>query len=316
MQQQLSGVWTALVSPFTETGELDLAAFDALLQRQIDACVTGVVIGGTTGESPTLQPNERLALIKRAKAYCNEKIRIMAGSGCNNTQQSIEMSRLCVEAGADALLVVTPPYNRPPIEGLKKHYTLIAEAIVHSHVPIVLYHVPGRTAQSISCEDLGAICASHPAIAAVKEASGNPILFSRYIHASKVYPAPPIWLSGDDHGFLPTLSVGGEGIISVIAGVFPDALVALYRSFQNNNTDKALKIHNALFGLMDALFSEVNPIPVKALLAHIGLISPYLRSPLHIASENTMSLLIDTYEQAQEALAEIDLETKSEEGAL
>jgi 4-hydroxy-tetrahydrodipicolinate synthase len=281
------GVWTALVTPFMDDGSLDWAAFEKLLQRQIDGGVSGVVVFGTTGESPTLSVQEKLSLIKKAKVQSGGKIRIMAGAGSSHTQQTVELSRLSEEAGAESLLNVTPPYNKPSLAGLVGHYKAICDAV---SIPICLYHVPGRTAQFLTVPMLQELC-SLPQVQSVKEASGDLGYFAR---AAAVCQSD--FLTGDDPTFLASLAVGGQGVISVISNVFPEATVAIQTAFEQGNHKLALAINQALMPMIDALFIEANPCPTKFLMSRMGLCRPSLRLPLAPVlqkSEQTIAKIYD-----------------------
>ena len=265
------GVWTAMVTPFRPDGELDLEAFDSLLKRQERAGVKGVVICGTTGEAPTLSVQEKLTLIRRARAHLDSSVRLMAGTGGNNTSQSVELSKLAEAAGADCLLIVTPPYNKPSTAGLVGHFTQIAGAV---NLPLCLYHVPGRTAHSLSVEQIAAICAID-AVQVVKEASGDLGFFARAKGASAA-----TFLTGDDPTILASLAVGSRGVISVVANLFPRATVQLVQAFFDGNFNRALELHEALLPALDSLYLETNPGPIKAALADRQLCDGYLRPPL------------------------------------
>lgn len=300
LNKEFAGVWTAMVTPFDDVNEVDYDAFSSLLDRQIAAGVKGVVLCGTTGEAPTLTVTEKLSLVKRASVKCKGKLSLMVGCGGNDTAQTIDFAGLCVDAGAESLMVVTPPYNKPPLAGLKQHYQKIAESV---KVPLVVYHVPGRTGQKLSPNDMTELVHCHDQIVAVKEASGNPIEFSRYmVHSGLKARKPVSWLSGDDHGFLPTLAVGGAGVVSVASNVFPEALVDIYNSFLIGDHPKASLLHKALFNFMDDLFCEVNPVPVNAALKYLKLTTGKLRLPLCEGSEQTHEKMALSCEIAGKAL--------------
>ncbi len=295
---RFNGVFTALVTPFTKDGNIDWAAFDRLLANQAEANVDGVVITGTTGEVPTLTVDEKISLYRRARTQLPRTIEVMAGTGGNCTRQSIELSKLAQDAGVDSLLVVTPPYNKPSLEGLRAHYQAIAQAV---RIPLCLYHVPGRTGQRLSPEDLADLC-TIPQIKAVKEASGDLALFSKAISLSD---AKALYLSGDDFTFLPSLAVGGQGVISVGTNIFPKAFVALHKKFQAGDHRAALLIHEALFPLTELLFAESSPGPSKYLLAYSGLIENHLRLPLVSVQKATELKLAAAYSKAKGQLLEL-----------
>jgi len=291
-----TGVWTALATPFTPSLDIDWKAFELLLEQQMKAGVKGVVIAGTTGESPVLAVQEKLALIRKAKALAGNKLRIMAGSGDNNTNTSVELSRLSADAGADSLLIVTPPYNKPSTAGLIGHYSAIATAV---SLPICLYHVPGRTAQTLSIAQITQI-ANEVNIALVKEASGDIAYFSRVVNAITI----PI-LSGDDPTYLASLAVGGEGSISVVANVFPEAMVRMTDAYWRGDSVTALTIHKILMPAIDVLFCEVNPCPLKAALNILGVCSNDFRLPLAPVTSENYNRIKTVIENTKQQLADV-----------
>ena len=293
----IQGVYTALVTPFTRDGAIDWNAFDKLLQVQVSAEVAGVVISGTTGESPTLTVDEKISLFRRARAVLPRSIQVMAGTGGNCTTQSIELSRLAQDAGVDSLLIVTPPYNKPSRSGLMAHYEAIAKAV---KIPLCLYHVPGRTGQRLSAEDLAFLC-QIPEITAVKEASGDLSLFSKALDLSDAQ-----YLSGDDFTFLPSLSVGGKGVISVVTNIFPRAFVLLQKYQATQRAEDARRIHQALFAFTELLFVESSPSPTKAVLAHLGLIENSLRLPMVGVLPETSKKLQEAYQSTAQRLKELE----------
>ena len=281
-QQVIEGVWTAIATPFVESGAIDWTSFEKHLTQQALGGVSGIVISGTTGEAPTLTVQEKISLVRKARAISPPSVRIMAGSGGNNTAQSIELSKLCVDAGADSLLIVTPPYNKPSLAGLKLHFQMIADAVT---VPLCLYHVPGRTGQSLTPGAIATLT-TIPRVTAVKEASGDLALFGRVVCSSKANI-----LSGDDPTYLASLATGGKGVISVVSNIFPEAMVELTKAFAAKQNDRALAIHKALLAAIDILFCESNPGPLKAALDIFGLGRNILRPPLApVAAENYDSI--------------------------
>jgi 4-hydroxy-tetrahydrodipicolinate synthase len=269
--QANSGVWTALITPFQQDGTIDWPSFERLLIKQAEAQITGVVLGGTTGEAPTLRVQEKISLLRKAKALVGERLRIMAGVGGQCTNETIELAKLSRDAGADSLLVVTPPYNKPNPQGMTLHFHAIADGV---DIPVCLYHVPGRTAQKLSAELIASIC-QHPRITMIKEASGDISFFSETKMLSKVEV-----LSGDDLTYLASLAVGGVGCISVLSNVFPREVQLMTDWWQAGNTTAALRMHEILYPLVQALFCETNPCPVKAALAEMNLCANVLRLPL------------------------------------
>lgn len=270
-ETEFDGIWTALVTPFKEDGQIDLEAWDTLLARQAEAGIEGVVVSGTTGESPTLTVQEKLSLIRRAKAQEGHRLKIMAGTGGQSTSQSVELSKLAMDAGADSLLVVTPPYNKPNQSGMFKHFEAICESV---RLPVCLYHVPGRTGQKLSAAELAELCRLD-GVRVVKEASADLELFSS---AKRISHA--VYLSGDDPTFLASLAVGGKGCISVISNLFPKAMQSMYEAFGKGNHELALRYHESLLPAIQVMFCESNPAPLKAALATQGLCRNVLRLPL------------------------------------
>jgi 4-hydroxy-tetrahydrodipicolinate synthase len=268
------GIWTALITPMkSPDGAIDWDAFGRILEKQAQAQVSGLVLGGTTGEAPTLSVGEKISLIRKAKAQVGSRLSIMAGTGLSSTEQSVELSRLAQDAGADGLLVVTPPYNKPSLAGLVGHFEAISQA---SSLPICLYHVPGRTAQFLKAEALGRLT-QIPRVTMVKEASGDMAFLSRAMEAAR--PGTQFF-SGDDPTFLPSLSLGARGIISVLSNLLPGPMVDLWEAYREGNREKALGLHRLLFPLSEGIFLETNPGPIKALMARAGLCQNVLRLPL------------------------------------
>ena len=292
-------VFTALATPFLEDGEIDWTSFEKLVATQVEGGINGLVLCGTTGEAPALKVPEKIALVKRARALVGSKLEIMAGTGSNNTEQSVELSKLCRDAGADSLLVVTPPYNKPSLSGLVKHFKAISQA---TQIPICLYHVPGRTAQRLSASQMKAICEVEH-VNSIKEASADLALYSETVSAC---PNKSVW-TGDDPTYLPSLSVGGLGVVSVVTNVFPKAFVAMTKAFVAGDVVKAQKIHLALFPFIQALFVETNPTPLKAALSILGLCQNTVRMPLDVVQAQTFELLKGLLSETQNKLAEVIL---------
>ena len=290
IHSNFSGVWTAIATPFLENGSIDWPSFEKHLADQASAGVSGIVISGTTGESPTLTVQEKISLIRKARAALPGTIRVMAGSGGNNTAQSVELSKLCVDAGADSLLIVTPPYNKPSLAGLKLHFQTITDAV---NVPLCVYHVPGRTGQSLSATAIASLT-SIARVLAVKEASGDLALYGRLICQTKASV-----LSGDDPTYLASLAVGGQGVISVVSNIFPAAMVQLTNAFKSQKNDLALTIHKILLPSIDVLFCESNPGPLKAALNIFGLGKNILRAPLAPVTDENFRLIKSTIEKTK-----------------
>jgi 4-hydroxy-tetrahydrodipicolinate synthase len=297
IEQEIVGVMTALVTPFRDNCQIDWESFDRLLEQQSLAQVDGLIICGTTGEAPTLSVQEKLSLIRRARANTKASIQIIAGTGGNDTAQSIELSRLAEDAGANGLLIVTPPYNKPSLSGLKLHFEMIANA---TSIPLILYHVPGRTGQRLSAQEMAEI-SEIPRVSSIKEASGDLALFSQTHALTKA-----TLLSGDDITYLPSLAVGGRGVISVLTNVFPEAFIAMTQAFQSGQLHRALKFHETLLPMINILFCESNPGPVKAALSLMGHCQNYLRAPLAPVSEENLMKIRKLYYETKQALEALE----------
>jgi 4-hydroxy-tetrahydrodipicolinate synthase len=274
---KFNGAITALVTPF-KNGKIDLNSFEKIMKYQLDRGIQGFVINGTTGESPTLLPEELSALFNRARSLVGKEFPLIMGVGTNSTAQTCQNAKVAEALGADAILVVVPYYNKPPQRGLFQHFMQVAES---TQLPVILYNVPGRTITSLEVETIAKL-AEHPRIVAIKEASGN-IEFAKSIlsQCSKSLTL----LSGDDESYEAFLKAGGEGIISVASHILP-------KEFVNK------KIRNHL-NLIKLLYVEPNPIPVKMALYLLGQIeSPECRLPLVTALDSTAEKLKAALKQA------------------
>jgi 4-hydroxy-tetrahydrodipicolinate synthase len=268
----------ALVTPMRADGAVDFPAWDRLLDFHVAEGTDAVVVGGTTGESPTLEPAEVAELVRRAKARLAGRMPVIAGSGTNSTARSIELSRALAAAGADGLLTVVPYYNRPTQEGMFRHFSAIADSV---QVPVILYNVPGRTACDLLPETVVRL-AAHPRIAGIKEATGD--LARAAIILQGARPGF-LLLSGDDPTAPELIRRGACGVISVTANVAPRAMHDLCAAGLAGRHDDAAEIQARLMLLHNALFVEPNPIPVKWAVARMGLIDRGIRLPLLPLSE-------------------------------
>lgn len=275
-----TGVHTALVTPFAGD-RVDLPAFRALVRRQLEGGVHGLVVAGTTGESPTVDGPERDALLAAALEEAAGAVPVTMGVGTNDTRSSVANARLAKERGADAGLLVLPYYNKPTPDGLRAHVRAVAE----TGLPQIVYHVPGRTGQRLSPELLAELCAID-GVVACKEATGDLI----YGQDLLLLTGKPV-LSGDDFTWLPLLSVGGAGVISVLSNVAPRDTVAVYEAWKAEDTKLAAERHLRLYPLVRWLFAQTNPVPAKAALAALGLCRPDCRLPLTAGSPPPAGLL-------------------------
>lgn len=278
------GVATALITPLTESG-IDYEAFGKLIDWQIDEGINALVVCGTTGEASTLTDDEHRAAISFAVKRAAGRVPIIAGTGSNDTAYALELTRHACEAGADAILVTTPYYNKATQKGLIQMYTAIAD---ESTVPVILYNVPTRTGVNIEPKTYAAL-ADHPNIVAIKEANGN---ISKIVETMALVHDKLDLYSGNDDQIVPLMSLGGCGVISVISNLLPKETVELCNKFFAGDIDGAAKMQYKYHYLIDALFSEVNPIPVKAAMAAMGFCEDYLRLPLTPMEENTKAVLL------------------------
>lgn len=273
------GVYTALVTPFTENGEIDWPALEALVQRQLSAGVAGLVPMGTTGESPTLTNEEHDQVIEKVTRLCKGKCQVIAGTGSNATAAAIRTTRAAAAAGVDGCLIVNPYYNKPTQQGLYLHFRAIADAV---DIPIMLYNIQARSGVNLETETLLRLVADCPNIVAVKEASGNLAQIQAVIQQS---PAHFQVLSGDDALTLDLLRAGGQGVVSVASNLVPEQMVALVKAALNKDWEQAQIRHNQLAPLFEVEGIETNPIPIKAALAMQGHMQEIYRLPLCPLSE-------------------------------
>lgn len=273
MRPNWTGVGTALVTPFTKSGDLDEPAVRRLGRRQIDAGVHFLVPCGTTGESPTLTDAERVRLVEILVEEANGQVPVLAGAGGYNTREVITLAKEMAQAGAAGLLSVSPYYNKPTQEGIYQHYRAIADS---TSLPIILYNVPGRTGTNIETPTVARL-ADIPNIVGVKEASGN---ISQMCDVCRTLPEDFIVLCGDDAITLPLMALGGRGVISVVSNQAPQAMVKLVEAAELGNFREARAIHNRLLPLMQVNFVEANPIPVKTAMAAMGLLEETFRLPM------------------------------------
>ncbi len=268
------GTAPALVTPFTRHNEVDDVALKRLIDRQIDAGAEALVILGTTGENATIWPHERRRMTDLALEHTAGRVPVIIGTGNNSTGESVVFSRDAAQSGADGLLVVGPYYNKPPQRGFIAHVAAIADA---TDCPIVIYNVPSRTGLNITAETTLALADAIPSVVGVKEASGD---LEQITDILRHRPAHFAVYAGDDEITLPLLSLGADGVISVLSNVLPGPVGTLVRAGLCGDFDTARRLHLALVAAMRACFFDTNPIPVKAMLAELGLIDGCIRLPL------------------------------------
>lgn len=287
------GLYTALITPFGPSGELNEPGIRQLIQMQLKAGVDGIVVLGTTGEAPTLSPEEKEKIIRIARAEIDNDTLLVVGTGSYCTKKTIEDTQKAKDLGADAALVVTPYYNKPTQAGLYSHFEALAKAV---DLPLLLYNVQGRTGQNLQTETLKHL-AEIPKIIGVKEASGNIVQIMEVIE--QILPKRPDFLvfSGDDNLTFPTIALGGHGVISVLSNLMPNELVQFVRQALKEDSINAREMHYKLLPFFKALFLETNPIPIKAMLNDCELPAGPCRLPLTSLSEENQqklnSLLMD-----------------------
>lgn len=280
-----TGAATAIVTPMNEKG-VDYESFERLIEWQISEGIDALVIAGTTGEGSTLSDAEHREVLKFAVDKIAGRVPVIAGTGSNDISYAIELTKYACSIGADAMLVVTPYYNKATQNGLIKSFTAIADA---STKPIILYSVQSRTGCNITPETC-AVLAKHKNIVAIKEASGNISQIAKI--ASLVGDDMDIY-SGNDDQIVPILSLGGKGVISVLSNILPKETSRICSSFFEGKIEESRQLQLKYIDLVDALFSEVNPIPVKAAVSAMGFGENYLRLPLTPMEEKTEKVLFD-----------------------
>src|SRR5437870_3795779 len=283
------GTFTALVTPF-RNGEIDIAAFEKLIENQIAAGISGVVAVGTTGESPTLSHEERQELIRLTVATAKKRCLVLAGTGSNATQHAVADTKIAEKLGADGALLVAPYYNKPSQEGLFLHFKTIADA---TSLPIILYNIPGRCGVDIAPDTVTRLAKECRNIVSIKEASGS---VERISELRVRLPESFTILSGDDSLTLPFMSVGAAGVVSVASNLFPAEVCALVRAYEGGDFKSAATLHRKLFPLFKDLFIEPNPVPVKTALAWRGAMSGEVRLPLCEMNESNQARLRQTLE--------------------
>ena len=285
----IKGCYTALITPFDSNGNVDYEAFERIINDQISAGIDGIVAVGTTGESPTLGMKDHSEVIRFAVKTAAGRCLVIAGTGANCTKEAIELTKQAHKDGADASLQVTPYYNKPTQEGLYQHIKAIADS---ADMPIILYNVPGRSAISLDIDTIARMN-EIPQVVAVKEAGGCVDRISQIKQACDIQV-----VSGDDSLTLPMISVGATGVISVLSNILPVEMTQLCKLANEGNFSEALKLHQKYYQLMNDMFVESNPIPVKTMMAVMGYGTETFRLPLCPISEAGREVL---YKSAREA---------------
>ncbi|MGQ9512429.1 4-hydroxy-tetrahydrodipicolinate synthase [Thermodesulfitimonas sp.] len=267
-------VLTAMVTPFDKDGSLNLAQAKKLARYLVENGSDGLVVAGTTGESPTLTKEEKIALFEAVVEEVGGKATVIAGTGSYSTADSIALTRAAEKAGADGVMLVAPYYNKPSQEGLYRHFRAVAES---TSLPVMLYNIPGRTAVNVLPATVARLAKDVPNIKAIKEASGN---LDQVSELRRVLPDDFAIYSGDDALTLPVLAVGGKGVVSVVAHIAGKRLQEMINAYASGNVTLAAKIHKELFPLIKGMFITTNPVPVKAALNLLGMNVGAPRLPL------------------------------------
>jgi 4-hydroxy-tetrahydrodipicolinate synthase len=291
---RLEGTYTALVTPFLdEPGQpVDWATLDALIDAQVAAGITGLVPCGTTGESPTLSHEEHAKVIERTIKRAAGRVQVIAGAGSNSTREAVALVEHAERAGADAVMVVVPYYNKPTQEGLFRHFVEVAG---HTQLPLVAYNIPGRSVVDLAPETLARICSASPNVVATKEATGSVL---RAQKLAQTMGDRLVVLSGDDPLTLPMIAVGARGVISVTSNVLPAEVTRATRLALDGKLDEARRAHLALMPVHEAMFIESSPGPVKAALALRGVGTGAVRSPIVSPAEpvrGAIAAALETY---------------------
>jgi 4-hydroxy-tetrahydrodipicolinate synthase len=296
----LGRILTAMITPFDGDGALDVREAARVASWLVSQGSDGVVVAGTTGESPALSDDEKVALFVSVKDELGSRGTVIAGTGGNNTAASIALTKRAEAAGADAILAVVPYYNKPPQDGMLRHFGAIAESTV---LPIIVYNIPGRTAANMLPATLLELARRHPNIVGVKESSGD---FSQFAAILRDRPAGFAFWSGDDHLFLPVLSLGGDGVVSVAAHLCGRELRAMAEAYRAGDVARAAAIHLSLTPLFGALFATTSPIPVKWTMRELGFAAGECRSPMGTMPENlatNLAALLAPYRERAVAVA-------------
>jgi len=286
----LKGAITAIVTPF-KNGQFDEAAYRELIELQVKGGIHGIVPCGTTGESATLSHAEHKRVVETCVDQVKKRVVVIAGTGSNNTAESLELTQHAEKAGADAALMITPYYNKPTQEGLYQHYKTVAS---NTRIPIVVYNVPSRTSVNLLPETVARL-AQMPTIVGIKEATGDLKQCSKVL---KLCGDQFTVLSGDDFTVLPLLAVGGQGVISVVSNVAPADMAGMCNAFFQGDLAKARALHFKMWPLMEAMFFETNPTPAKTALKMMGKITGEVRQPLcplSAANEDKLRQVMQKY---------------------
>jgi 4-hydroxy-tetrahydrodipicolinate synthase len=288
----LEGTYTAIVTPFRDEPEqpIDWEALDGLLEAQISGGVSGLVPCGTTGESPTVDHEERAQVVERIVKRVKGRVQVIAGTGSNSTRDTVAMSKRAADSGVDAVMIVVPYYSKPTQEGLYRHFVEVAGSV---RLPVVVYNIPGRTGIDLAPETLARIAEAAPNVVAIKESTGNVLRAQKIVQTLGTRMTV---LSGDDTLTLPMIAVGARGVVSVTSNVLPAEVARATRLALDGSADEARRAHLALLPLHEALFLEASPAPIKAALAMRSLAKDVVRSPLAACTAGTRRAIASALE--------------------
>jgi 4-hydroxy-tetrahydrodipicolinate synthase len=285
---KLEGAFTALVTPFTADSEtIDFEAFDGLVRNQLQGGIHGLVPCGTTGEAPTLSDDEQLEVIRHTVQIVARRLPVIAGASSNCTHKAVKLAQRALQAGADAIMIVMPYYNKPTQEGMFAHVTTVAKQI--GGAPVVLYNIPGRSIVDLSNDTLARAIDACPNICAVKDATGNVLRCQQMVRR---FGSSLTVMCGEDALTMPMMAVGAKGVISVTSNVLPDRMAQVCSLALAGRWDDSRTAHFRLLPVHDAMFVETSPGPVKAVLAHLGKIKLALRLPLALPSAASRDAVI------------------------
>jgi 4-hydroxy-tetrahydrodipicolinate synthase len=278
------GTYTALVTPF-KNGNIDYSSLEKIIEDQITNGIDGIVPAGTTGESPTISFEEHMDLIKRVVEVVNKRVRVIAGTGSNSTDEAVHLSKSAQGSGVDGIMIVSPYYNKPTQKGLIEHFDQVAKAV---RLPVVVYNIPSRTGVNFHPESVKELIDRAGNVIAIKEASGDITQMMRVI---ELCGDRLTLLSGDDNMLLPVLSIGGKGIISVLSNILPGDVKKVTTLFNSGKYDDARKAFYKLLPLCRSMFLETNPIPIKAAMELLGRCTSEMRLPMTRLSPQYRELL-------------------------
>lgn len=294
MKKKLIGTGVALVTPFHKQGSIDFGSFEKLIEYTITKGVNYLVVLGTTGEASTLSKDEKKALIEFAKEVIDDRVPIVVGVGGNNTQEVIDQLKLIDDDGIDAILSVTPYYNKPTQRGLYLHFRQIAYS---TPLPIILYNVPGRTSVNLKPETTLQLAAEFDNIVGIKEASGN---FAQIMEIIRQRPKGFLVISGDDALTMPLIAAGANGVISVVANAYPKSFSAMVNAALKGNLNEARDIHYKLLPFIEALFADGSPGGIKAALEQMKIVLNHLRLPIVKVNKATQNSIVSLINELKE----------------